>query len=61
MMTTNEAAARLNVTAEAIRKAIKRGRLKAEERETPRGTYYEIRPDDLAAYAASRLHVRQAA
>ena len=61
MMKTSEAARRLRVTNEAIRKAIKRGRLKAESNRDQRGTYYTISPSDLEAYAVSRLHVKQAA
>lgn len=50
ILTTTQAAARLGVTPEAIRKACLRGRLKARRH----GTAWLIMPADLARYAVSR-------
>jgi len=58
MITTAEAAQRLGVTAQAIRKAIARGRLKAKERRDSRGKYFVISPRDLTQYASSRLYTK---
>lgn len=49
-LTAAEAAARLGVTAQAIQKAARRGRLKARRH----GTAWLILPRDLEEYAASR-------
>lgn len=49
-MTTAEAAARLRTSPEAVRKAIKRGRLEATQNAESRGMVYDVSEEALEAY-----------
>ncbi len=59
-MTLREAAAYARISPVSLRAAIHRGRLRAERRETPRGSIWYTTLYDVAHYLASRqTHKRQ--